>query len=178
MRNLTGGAAGALLRLLAMMRPTVAAADNAYYPTGYAAMGAALEATGRDIVYSCSWPAYIGARRAYSGGKSRWKPLCPTCSVQAATSWRSPLAPSSWMAATCGETGMRGLKAAALQMNALSARNGWLRCSAGTISSATGALRRPSSITGATTARPSRLGRALGTGTVRRTAGKDRCTGR
>ena len=23
-------------------------------------MGAALEATGRDIVYSCSWPAYIG----------------------------------------------------------------------------------------------------------------------
>jgi hypothetical protein len=34
--------------------------DNAYYPTGYAAMGAALEATGREIVYSCSWPAYIG----------------------------------------------------------------------------------------------------------------------
>jgi hypothetical protein len=23
-------------------------------------MGAALEATGREIVYSCSWPAYIG----------------------------------------------------------------------------------------------------------------------
>ena len=31
-----------------------------YYPGGYKAMGAALEATGREIVYSCSWPAYIG----------------------------------------------------------------------------------------------------------------------
>jgi len=30
-----------------------------YYPGGYKAMGAALEASGRDIVYSCSWPAYI-----------------------------------------------------------------------------------------------------------------------
>ena len=29
------------------------------YATAYKAMGAALEATGRDIVYSCSWPAYI-----------------------------------------------------------------------------------------------------------------------
>jgi len=31
-----------------------------YYEHGYEAMGAALEASGRDIVYSCSWPAYIG----------------------------------------------------------------------------------------------------------------------
>jgi len=30
-----------------------------YYEEGYKAMGAALEASGRDIVYSCSWPAYI-----------------------------------------------------------------------------------------------------------------------
>ena len=30
-----------------------------YYKSGYKAMGAALEASGRDIVYSCSWPAYI-----------------------------------------------------------------------------------------------------------------------
>lgn len=30
-----------------------------YYKGGYRAMGAALEASGRDIVYSCSWPAYI-----------------------------------------------------------------------------------------------------------------------
>jgi alpha-N-acetylgalactosaminidase len=30
-----------------------------YYKGGYKAMGAALEASGRDIVYSCSWPAYI-----------------------------------------------------------------------------------------------------------------------
>ena len=28
-----------------------------YYKGGYAAMGSALEASGRDIVYSCSWPA-------------------------------------------------------------------------------------------------------------------------
>ena len=34
--------------------------DKSYYENGYAAMGAALEASGRDIVYSCSWPAYIG----------------------------------------------------------------------------------------------------------------------
>lgn len=31
-----------------------------YYKTGYPAMGAALQASGRDIVYSCSWPAYLG----------------------------------------------------------------------------------------------------------------------
>jgi len=31
----------------------------AYYDQGYKAMGAALEATGRPIEYSCSWPAYI-----------------------------------------------------------------------------------------------------------------------
>ena len=36
--------------------------DNANYPKGYADMGSALEASGRTsgIVYSCSWPAYIG----------------------------------------------------------------------------------------------------------------------
>lgn len=30
-----------------------------YYQAGYEAMGAALEASGRPIEYSCSWPAYI-----------------------------------------------------------------------------------------------------------------------
>ena len=34
--------------------------DNSYYPTGYAAMGKALNSSGRSIVYSCSWPAYLG----------------------------------------------------------------------------------------------------------------------
>eukprot|EP00698_Gefionella_okellyi_P025551 TRINITY_DN9404_c0_g1_i1.p1 TRINITY_DN9404_c0_g1~~TRINITY_DN9404_c0_g1_i1.p1 ORF type:complete len:395 (+),score=66.77 TRINITY_DN9404_c0_g1_i1:366-1550(+) len=34
--------------------------DASYYPIGYPSMGEALEATGRDIVYSCSWPAYLG----------------------------------------------------------------------------------------------------------------------
>lgn len=34
--------------------------DESYYPEGYAKMGDALRATGRDIVYSCSWPAYLG----------------------------------------------------------------------------------------------------------------------
>ena len=27
-------------------------------------MGAALEASGRDIVYSCSWPAYMGSNES------------------------------------------------------------------------------------------------------------------
>lgn len=34
--------------------------DKQSYTTGYPAAGAALQATGRDIVYSCSWPAYLG----------------------------------------------------------------------------------------------------------------------
>merc|ERR1719159_1964118 len=33
--------------------------DPSYYDTGYKAMGAALQASGRPIEYSCSWPAYI-----------------------------------------------------------------------------------------------------------------------
>ena len=31
------------------------------YPAGYAAMGKALQASGRAIVFSCSWPAYLGS---------------------------------------------------------------------------------------------------------------------
>lgn len=31
------------------------------YETGYPAMGAALQKSGRNITYSCSWPAYIGS---------------------------------------------------------------------------------------------------------------------
>lgn len=34
--------------------------DVSNYATGYAAMGQALQKAGRDVVYSCSWPAYIG----------------------------------------------------------------------------------------------------------------------
>merc|ERR1712070_1091938 len=34
--------------------------DKDGFKTGYPAMGTALQATGRDIVYSCSWPAYLG----------------------------------------------------------------------------------------------------------------------
>lgn len=34
--------------------------DANYYPTGYPKMGAALAASGRNISYSCSWPAYLG----------------------------------------------------------------------------------------------------------------------
>merc|ERR1719454_551540 len=34
--------------------------DKESFKTGYPAAGAALQATGRDIVYSCSWPAYLG----------------------------------------------------------------------------------------------------------------------
>merc|ERR1719174_886210 len=35
-----------------------------YYPHGYAAMGKALQDSGRDIVYSCSWPAYTGSNES------------------------------------------------------------------------------------------------------------------
>ena len=35
--------------------------NRSLYEQAYARMGAALEASGRDIVYSCSWPAYINA---------------------------------------------------------------------------------------------------------------------
>lgn len=35
--------------------------DQQYYPTGYPAMGKALAASGRNITYSCSWPAYLGS---------------------------------------------------------------------------------------------------------------------
>lgn len=33
--------------------------STSYYAQGYKAMGAALEASGRPIAYSCSWPGYI-----------------------------------------------------------------------------------------------------------------------
>eukprot|EP00755_Sulcionema_specki_P006845 Sspe_Gene.5357::Locus_1767_Transcript_1_1_Confidence_1.000_Length_1248::g.5357::m.5357/K01204/NAGA; alpha-N-acetylgalactosaminidase len=33
-------------------------------PSGYAEMGKALVGSGRDIVYSCSWPAYLGANES------------------------------------------------------------------------------------------------------------------
>jgi len=35
-----------------------------YYQTGYPAMGKALQTSGRDIVYSCSWPAYLGSNES------------------------------------------------------------------------------------------------------------------
>jgi len=35
-----------------------------YYAYGYKAMGAALRKFGRDIVYSCSWPAYTGSNES------------------------------------------------------------------------------------------------------------------
>eukprot|EP01060_Flectonema_neradi_P032033 TRINITY_DN501_c0_g1_i1.p1 TRINITY_DN501_c0_g1~~TRINITY_DN501_c0_g1_i1.p1 ORF type:complete len:412 (+),score=97.42 TRINITY_DN501_c0_g1_i1:71-1237(+) len=38
--------------------------DKTYYPTGYPAMGNALVNSGRDIVYSCSWPAYLGSNES------------------------------------------------------------------------------------------------------------------
>jgi hypothetical protein len=42
---------------------------DSYYAQGYKAMGAALEASGRPIVYSCSWPAYI------NGGNESLQPF-------------------------------------------------------------------------------------------------------
>ena len=34
------------------------------YAVGYPKMGHALQASGRDIVYSCSWPAYLGSNES------------------------------------------------------------------------------------------------------------------
>jgi hypothetical protein len=34
--------------------------NNTILATGYPAFGAALQASGRNITYSCSWPAYLG----------------------------------------------------------------------------------------------------------------------
>eukprot|EP00931_Biecheleriopsis_adriatica_P101704 TRINITY_DN76789_c0_g1_i1.p1 TRINITY_DN76789_c0_g1~~TRINITY_DN76789_c0_g1_i1.p1 ORF type:complete len:432 (-),score=70.60 TRINITY_DN76789_c0_g1_i1:22-1317(-) len=34
------------------------------FATGYPAMGAALKASGRNITYSCSWPAYLGSNES------------------------------------------------------------------------------------------------------------------
>ena len=34
--------------------------NTSYYDQGYRTMGQALESSGRSIVYSCSWPAYLG----------------------------------------------------------------------------------------------------------------------
>ena len=34
------------------------------YRSGYPAMGAALQATGANITYSCSWPAYLGGNES------------------------------------------------------------------------------------------------------------------
>ena len=33
--------------------------NSLYFKTGYPEMGRALNHTGRPIVYSCSWPAYL-----------------------------------------------------------------------------------------------------------------------
>lgn len=38
--------------------------DKAGYATGYPAMGASLQASGRNITYSCSWPAYLGSNES------------------------------------------------------------------------------------------------------------------
>jgi hypothetical protein len=34
--------------------------NNSVFSQGYPAFGAALQASGRNITYSCSWPAYLG----------------------------------------------------------------------------------------------------------------------
>merc|ERR1712224_442154 len=38
--------------------------DQAGYVTGYPAAGAALQSSGRNITYSCSWPAYLGSNES------------------------------------------------------------------------------------------------------------------
>ena len=54
--------------------------DLSYYEGGYKAMGAALEASGRDMVYSCSWPAYIGSNESVKPFRSEWVYKCKALS--------------------------------------------------------------------------------------------------
>lgn len=61
--------------------------DNSYYPTGYPTMGNALIATGRDIQFSCSWPAYLGDNETT-------KPWQQIIDAGAAAAPRSPVAAS------------------------------------------------------------------------------------
>ena len=53
---------------------------QAGYAKGYPAMGHALQASGREIVYSCSWPAYCGSNETskpfqamIDGGCNLWR---------------------------------------------------------------------------------------------------------
>eukprot|EP01050_Picozoa_sp_SAG11_P013851 SAG11_NODE_1650_length_4510_cov_6.795738_5_plen_99_part_00 len=53
---------------------------HAGYAVGYPKMGHALQTSGRDIVYSCSWPAYMGSNEStkpfedmIKGGCNLWR---------------------------------------------------------------------------------------------------------
>ena len=56
--------------------------DAGYYEHGYKAMGTALEASGRPIEYSCSWPAYI------NGGNETKQPFA-TFIEDGCNGWRN-----------------------------------------------------------------------------------------
>ena len=50
------------------------------YAAGYPKMGKAMQASGRDMVYSCSWPAYMGSNEStkpfdamIAGGCNLWR---------------------------------------------------------------------------------------------------------
>lgn len=72
------------------------------YPRDYAALGAALEATGRPIAYSCSWPAYMGDNEVSvnSGGSAALETVF--CRFRVA----NRLVRSSMTVAISGATGM------------------------------------------------------------------------
>lgn len=53
-----------------------------YYAGGYKSMGSALQSSGRDIVYSCSWPAYI------NGGNESAQPFA-TFILDGCNLWRN-----------------------------------------------------------------------------------------
>ena len=72
--------------------------DAANYPQGYRAMGDALQSTGRDIVYSCSWPAYLGDDESQKpfgtfieDGCNLWRNFIGMYRQKSATTQRHPL---------------------------------------------------------------------------------------
>ena len=54
------GVSGAFLTQVDYLKLDGCNNDAQGFATGYPAMGRALQKSGRDVVYSCSWPAYIG----------------------------------------------------------------------------------------------------------------------
>ena len=112
------------------------------YPQGYAAMGTALQNSGRDIVFSCSWAAYLGDNETAKPFREMTNAGCNLV--------RLPSAPSSvpQTRLMCIWTHRAHGRLCGACAHAWTSSSG----ATGTTFSARGNLRRRSSTTGPTTA--------------------------